>query len=393
MPPRSRRRLVRSMGSLLVALIVALIVPLAMAGSAGATVVDDERAFHELVNYARGQNGLAGLTRDSAADSVARTWTASMIRSGTLSHNPNLVAEVERDVTLQWSRLGENVGVGWDVWSLHNAFMNSPGHRANVLGDYNRVGIGALRGGDGRLWVTFVFIKGPAISPASIVPASTFIPFADAASFARQQYLDILGREPDAEGIAHWQRLLESGSVSTGDLGAAFLASPEFGGVVAPITRLYFAALHRTPDVPGVRYWVGRVRGGMQLVDVARAFASSQEFATATNGLSPSDVVSLVYRSVLSREPDPQGLSYWVSLLDTNKIDEGQLLLQFAESAEFVYAVRFGVTTAMAYVTLLQRGTDAAGFTYWVDQFWRGTAPSLLVGSFYKSAEYAMRFG
>jgi len=53
------------------------------------------------------------------------------------------------------------VGVGGDVAALHQAFWNSPGHRANMLGDYNRVGVGVVN--SDRLWVTFTFVKAPGI--------------------------------------------------------------------------------------------------------------------------------------------------------------------------------------------------------------------------------------
>ena len=82
-----------------------------------------------------------------------------------LQHNPNLQAEVERYVTTAWQRIGENVGVGYSVSSLHDAFMNSSGHRANILGDFNRVGVGVVHEASGRIWVTVVFIKGPALAP------------------------------------------------------------------------------------------------------------------------------------------------------------------------------------------------------------------------------------
>lgn len=401
--PRSRTLIIRSVATLL----VSVLLPLVLAGGAGAAIArpgvagatsvgaatqDDEHGFHQLVNHARGQAGLAGLTRDTAADAVARSWSGRMAQSGSLAHNPSLASDVDRMVTTQWTRLGENVGVGWDVPGLHAAFMNSPGHRANVLGDFNRVGIGVVRNPDGRLWVTFVFIKGPAIAAPTTVPASTFRPFPSAASFVRQQYLDILGRPADSAGLAHWQRLLESGAVSTGDLAVTFLSSAEFDATTAPVTRLYFAALHRVPDVAGVEYWVGQVRAGVSLVDVARSFAASTEFSTATGATRPRDFVALVYRNVLGREADPAGLDYWSRMLESGRVDRGQLLYQFSESAEFVYAVRFGVKTSAAYISLLRRAADDAGFAYNVDQFWRGTAPSIIVGSFFKSAEYTARF-
>ena len=36
------------------------------------------------------------------------------------------------------------------------AFLASSGHRANVLGAYNRVGVGAARDAGGQLWVAVV---------------------------------------------------------------------------------------------------------------------------------------------------------------------------------------------------------------------------------------------
>ena len=48
------------------------------------------------------------------------------------------------DVT-NWRWVGENVGYGPDVATVHAAFMNSPAHKANILDrDYTEVGIGAV---------------------------------------------------------------------------------------------------------------------------------------------------------------------------------------------------------------------------------------------------------
>ncbi len=57
----------------------------------------------------------------------------------------------------RWRVLGENVGFGGDVRSLHKAFMESPAHRDNILFDrYRHVGVGVKRSG-GLMWVTVVF--------------------------------------------------------------------------------------------------------------------------------------------------------------------------------------------------------------------------------------------
>ena len=51
--------------------------------------------------------------------------------------------------------------MGGDVAGLHQAFMASAGHRANILGDYNYVGVGTAFSADDYLYVTVIFMKGP----------------------------------------------------------------------------------------------------------------------------------------------------------------------------------------------------------------------------------------
>ena len=105
------------------------------------------------INGYRASNGLAPLTEDVTLNQVAQTWTQTMASTNTLAHNPNLA----KQVTLVWTRLAENVGYGYDEASIFQAFVNSAGHRANLLGGYNGVGIGEVVVG-GKIWTTHVFV-------------------------------------------------------------------------------------------------------------------------------------------------------------------------------------------------------------------------------------------
>jgi hypothetical protein len=157
---------------LLLAVIVGLFVSvLGPVPAAHADDVDDEWSFVRLVNQARADNGLAPLTPYAPIRDVARGQSIRMGQQSRLYHNPNLQADIQAAAP-DWQRAGENVGQGWDVQGLHDAFMNSPGHRANVLGDYNYVGIGVVHAG-GYTWVTEVFLKAPGGKPAlqAVVPA------------------------------------------------------------------------------------------------------------------------------------------------------------------------------------------------------------------------------
>jgi uncharacterized protein YkwD len=111
-----------------------------------------ELAFVRKMNRAR--PGWRGLRLDPQLSRVARTHTRAMARRELLFHSSGL--QLRRRVT-NWTLLGENVGYGATVSSLHRAFMASPPHRANVQrGEFRNVGVGVRRQ-QGRLWVTVIF--------------------------------------------------------------------------------------------------------------------------------------------------------------------------------------------------------------------------------------------
>ncbi len=125
--------------------VAAFTVP-ALAGPAG--------DFVAKINASRSAAGLSPVESYWDLSDDARRHSDLMAERGEIFHSSNLGS-----VTTGWERLGENVGVGLDVGSLHDAFMNSSSHRANILGDYNYVGVGVTIDGDGFMWVTAVFMK------------------------------------------------------------------------------------------------------------------------------------------------------------------------------------------------------------------------------------------
>jgi uncharacterized protein YkwD len=112
-----------------------------------------ERLFSKMMNAAREKADLPKLSLDPEASKVARKHTTEMVQRDLLHHTPS--ASLVRRVT-RWEILGENVGVGSTVDSLHRAFMDSPPHRANVLfSKFRHVGVG-VRKSDGKMWVTVI---------------------------------------------------------------------------------------------------------------------------------------------------------------------------------------------------------------------------------------------
>ena len=113
-----------------------------------------ERGFVKRINDVRGVARAGMLRLDPELSRAARLHTREMVKAHKLHHTPS--DKLSRRVT-NWTILGENVGVGGDVQSLHDAFMASPGHARNVLYDsFRHVGIGTIKS-RGQLWVTVIF--------------------------------------------------------------------------------------------------------------------------------------------------------------------------------------------------------------------------------------------
>jgi uncharacterized protein YkwD len=137
-------------------------------GAQAASSSTSEQQFVSSINGARHAAGRPALSTSSELASVARAWAAKMASSDTLKHNPNLTSQITN-----WRYAGENVGVGGDVVSLHQAFMDSAPHKANILDrDYTQIGVGVVMAG-GRMWVAEVFRTPASTASASRVLSST----------------------------------------------------------------------------------------------------------------------------------------------------------------------------------------------------------------------------
>lgn len=132
-----------------------------------------------------------------------------------------------------------------------------------------------------------------------------------------------------------------------GNYGAVFLQNVErvhftdrslaldTDGVAGQAYRLYQAAFDRTPDKPGLGYWIDKMDAGASLYQVAAGFVASAEFQ-ALNGSSPAPqaLVASLYGHVLGRTAEQAGLDYWTSQLQSGALDAAGLLASLSESAE-----------------------------------------------------------
>lgn len=118
----------------------------------------EEVELGRLLNEERVQRGLPELQTADALRTIARRHSQRMMAEGTIFHSSTFALEIEA-VFPDWASVGENVGVSPDVPSVHRAYMDSPGHRANILNEnWGFMGIGMVTG-DNRMFSTQNFLE------------------------------------------------------------------------------------------------------------------------------------------------------------------------------------------------------------------------------------------
>ncbi len=164
----------------------------------------------------------------------------------------------------------------------------------------------------------------------------------------------------------------------------------------AQVVRQYLAYFGRLPDSAGLQHWVNARRSGLSLASMSNSFASSDEFRARVGHLDNVAFIDLVYRQVLGRAPDSAGLAHWALVLSQGT-SRGQVMVGFAESAEFVAATKDQVAwverngpVARLYLAYFQREGDDEGIRYWIGTGLPGVAVS---NAFAGSEEFQARYG
>lgn len=116
----------------------------------------------DLVNQERAKAGLAPLKVDLTLVRLARLKSQDMIDKNYFDHNSPTYGspfDMMRNAGITYRYAGENLAGNQSVEAAHNALMNSPGHRANILKpEYTDIGIGIVQGGPYGLMITQMFI-------------------------------------------------------------------------------------------------------------------------------------------------------------------------------------------------------------------------------------------
>lgn len=124
------------------------------------SVTSYEKEVVRLVNEIRRENGLNPLTEDWELSRVARYKSQDMLDNKYFSHTSPVYGSpftMMKNFGLSYRSAAENIAKGQSTpEAVVNAWMNSSGHRANILNaSYKKIGVGYVK--NGHYW-TQMFI-------------------------------------------------------------------------------------------------------------------------------------------------------------------------------------------------------------------------------------------
>ena len=227
--------------------------------------------------------------------------------------------------------------------------------------------------------------------------------------FVERLYVVALGRASEAEGKAHWCKVVGNGSYSGADCARFFLTSPEFNGRNLN-NEEYLKVLYKTffdrdaaADPDGFNFWLskidewGRARVLEGFIDstewcnICASYGVKSGAMTAKATVASKNATafaSRLYTECLGREPEEGGLKYW-SLSLTNLERTGtQAAKEFFYSPEFKdknlgddeYVTRL-------YMTFMGREPDDAGKAHWLNQLSSGAMNRDQVFDFFSTCD------
>lgn len=130
--------------------------------------IDDVKALENevirLVNVQRAKNGLQALTAHWELSRVARYKSQDMVNKGYFSHQSPTYGSpftMMQSFGIRFSSGGENIAKGQrSPAEVMNSWMNSPGHRSNILSpSFTHIGVGLAKDRNGVAYWTQMFMK------------------------------------------------------------------------------------------------------------------------------------------------------------------------------------------------------------------------------------------
>ena len=236
--------------------------------------------------------------------------------------------------------------------------------------------------------------------------------------FVKRLYTKALGRAEEAvteEELNGYVKPLVEKTATAAQTAAAFFTSDEFRARGLNngdfVKTLYEALLNRTPSAAEVKGYVDALTAGKSRSEIFGIFVGSEEFGKVCTadtivpgtvnwkGLDMSNKVSAsasaiafctrLYKNVLNRDPDEEGLKNWSTILTNGNQTAAQVAAGFFSSAEYLSQKKSNRDFAIdLYHTMMDREPDASGLQNWVDNMGKGMKRSTVFNGFCTSPEF-----
>ncbi len=113
-----------------------------------------------LVNKHRNNLGKSSLSKNTVAENLAKEHTNNMITKQKISHDGFDDRALELQEKVNAKSVGENVAAGFPTAAkVMEAWLNSPGHKANIEDDFTHIGIVAIKDSKGKYYFTQLFYR------------------------------------------------------------------------------------------------------------------------------------------------------------------------------------------------------------------------------------------
>ena len=329
-----------------------------------------------------------GLTVTSAADQVRLLDQVVVGRGGPLSasYRQALVDAMRNVVPSQRWGIGAGVPPGWTV-ALKNGFADSRccGWRTNSVGYVQPPDGGAgyvvaiLTDGWSSQAEGVAVVEWIARAVSMRLAPTPYLGFPSTPAFVERVLTDVNGAPPPFADLATIVGFLgHDAAVAPAFLDAVLAGDGSGRGDLVEV--LYRGLLGRTVDADGLAWWRGVVRR-QGSTTVAAALLDTPDLRAATAGFDDGQFVAWVYERLLGRQPDPAGAASWVAEIARS----GRALVVTAVAGSHEARARLGAEAVVVqvYDALLHRLPSPTEVAGWAGER-RGDLAVAVVGS----AEY-----
>lgn len=179
------------------------------------------------------------------------------------------------------------------------------------------------------------------------------------------------------------------------------------------IKRIYIYVLDREPEEEGGAFWTDELYAFRRTgAEVAQGFIFSPEFES--RGTTDEEFVTILYKTFFGRDPESEGLAFWLSQLSTGTMDRVTVANGFIYSQEWAdtcasYGIRSGgdlkptgaipptsLTYAFVermYTTAMGRSYDEEGRQYWASALANFEVTGESVGAFFFLSDEMNSYG